>query len=229
MSAPNLLRTAGALLALLMCTGCPDQKGASTLEKVESTPSAQLAATSVDCTEKTEVCARTREEHGAACLKMTEASAPQERSKNRACALKDFAAARAQLPPEAPNDLRLRAAVGLAEALVIDRDNAMDPQQRKDDISRLNQIVSELRQMPGGGGYAAYFAGNSALNGVLTGTVPESSACSTLESARTSVAAANAAGAQAVGTTAVIDLDRRLADLRGQIDAARRPPARNCG
>jgi hypothetical protein len=230
MSGLPLLRRAGVLAALLACTACtPDKRDAEGLAKAQGTDSRALATQPSECTAATLACARTREEHGAACLKMTEARAPEDRAKNRECALTDFAAARAQMPPDAPPDLRLRATVGLAEALVIDRDNQMDPGRRADDITKLDALAADLRGMPGGAAYAAYFSANAALSGVLTRALPEERACATLADARAALQGANAAGVESVGTTAVFDLAKHIADLGPRIDAERRPPVRSCG
>ena len=122
------------------------------------------------------------------------------------------------MPPDAPPDMRLNAATGLAEALVIDRDNTPDPAKRARDMSQLDTLAGELRQMPGGAASGAYFAANNALKRVLTGVVPANTACGVLAGARSDLAQVSASG----------DLAQRISDLRGQIDTAMSPPLRSC-
>ena len=127
----------------------------------------------------------------------------------RSCAVNDFRAAIAHLPPTAD---KLTATRGLAEALRIDRDNDADPAVRAKDTTELGALASQLQGMPGGASYGGYYAANNDLNRVLTRNVPASAACGTLKNAQASLPTGNVPG----------DLEPRLADLRQNLGDAMR-------
>ncbi len=208
------------LLVPLAAVGCQADKPAlDQLQQVQATTDPRVVvAEKVNCVAASAVCVRLLEEHGAACLRLTEAADPASRGAMRDCALHDFAAARAQMPADATADMKLIAARGLAQALVVDRDNTMDRARYTGDVAKLDAVVADLRALPGGAAYGAYFSANNALNRVLTGNVPAGRACATLAAARDGL----------VGVTPSGELVQRIAALRAQIDTAMHPPLRSC-
>ncbi|MDT7951081.1 MAG: hypothetical protein RQ966_06200 [Acetobacteraceae bacterium] len=191
-------RALAASFALLLLTACPGRQDAQTLEQVEGTRDPRVVAQHpVACTEVSAVCGRLYEEHAAACLDLVESAAAATRAAMRQCALQDFRAALAHLPPNAD---RLVATRGLADATRIARDNEDYPANAR----ALDGVAGQLRTMPGGAAYGAYYAADNSLSRVLTRQVPAAQACATLKDAAAGLPAGEAPA----------DLGPRLGTLR---------------
>lgn len=205
MKARNFLLAA---LVLPMLAACQAGKNdAQKLAVVEQTNSGTLASQPVSCTDISEVCGRLYEEHGASCLKMAEAADPATRATMRSCAVNDFRQAIAHLPP-ASN--KLIATRGLAQADLINRDNAPDEATRNANAAELDSLAAQLQSMPGGAAYGGYYAANNGLNRVLTRKVPQNQACPTLKNAQAQLPTAGVPD----------DLKVRVTDLRNDLTTA---------
>lgn len=204
------------LIAVLVSAGCQaDRPLYDQLQRMQAaTDPARVVAERIVCPDKSAICERLLLEHGAACLQLTESADPARRAAMRRCALDDFTAARAQLPPAADAESKSAAVRGLMEALIVQRDNTFDSKQRADAMAKLDGLAGELHGTPEG----AYASANNALNRVLTGEVPQAQACAVMAAARTGLDTAPANG----------ELTARIEDVRTEIDLASRDPMRNC-
>jgi hypothetical protein len=205
------MRTRDILLAALTCLlliSCQaGRQDVQTLSTIQQTKDPRVVAqTPVTCTDVSDVCGRLYEERGAACLQLTESADAGTRATMRRCAMDDFRQALSHLPPSAN---RLIATRGLAEAVLISRDNTPDAAVRSANATELAALASQLQSMPGGEPYGAYYASNNDLNRVLIRAVPAGQACATLKAAQDRLP----------GSGAPSDLGARLSDLRRNLAA----------
>lgn len=198
---------------LLLFSACQQgAQDANRLNQIQQTRDPRVVAqTPVTCTDVSTVCARLYEEHGGACLDLTESADSAVRAAMRSCAVNDFRQSIAHTPPAGDQLLATR---GLAEAVRISRDNAANPTA---DITELDTLASQLQTMPGGAPYGAYYTANNDLFRVLTKKVPAAQACATLKDAQ----------ARLPGGNIPQDLNQRLADLHKNLTVA--IADRSCG
>lgn len=197
---------------LLLLAAC--QQGADDarqLNQIQQTRDPKVVVqTPVTCSSVSEVCARLYEEHGGACLELTESADFATRAAMRKCAVNDFRQAIAHSPPASD---KLVATRGLAEAVRISRDNAANPAS---DIAELGTLASQLANMPAGAPYGAYYAANNQLFQVLNGGIPANQACTTLKDAEAQLPRGNIPQ----------DLNQRIADLQRNLTVKIK---RSCG
>ena len=192
-------------LALLLVSACqPGKQDAQILDEVQRTRDPRIVAQqTVTCTDVSAVCGRLYEEHAAACLDLVESAGAATRAAMRRCALQDFRAALAHLPPGAD---QLRATRGLAETTRIARDN----EDYAANARALDGLAAQLQAMPGGAPYGAYYAADNSLSRVLTRQTPAAQACATLRDTGTALPASRAPD----------DLGPRLGTLRDNLAQA---------
>lgn len=201
-----------AVSILLLLAACQQgAEDAKQLNQIQQTRDPRVVVqTPVTCSSVSEVCARVYEEHGGACLELTESADFATRAAMRKCAVNDFRQAIAHLPPAGD---KLVATRGLAEAVRISRDNAANP---TGDIAELDTLASQLAGMPAGAPYGAYYAANNQLFQVLNGTIPANQACATLKDAEARLPRGNIPQ----------DLNQRVADLQRNLTVKIK---RSCG
>jgi hypothetical protein len=200
------LREVVLITSVVLLMSCQQaHKEAQQLDVAERTKDPRVVVQkAVTCTDVSEVCGRLYEEHGGACLALTESADFANRAAMRSCAESDFRNALAHLPPAAD---KLVATRGLAEAVLISRDNTSN---RAAAVTELDALALQFRGLPGGAPYGAYYAASNDLNRVLTGTVPANQACATLKETQAQLPTGNVPK----------DLNTRLADLRTNLVVA---------
>jgi hypothetical protein len=166
-------------------TGCghPNSADLTQLQKFQSSDDRTVAAATITCDAVDSVCSRLYLYQGAACEKLgDQGGAPM-----RSCAVHAFQESVALLPANAPNQDRLGATLGLADALKVTRDNAMTQTDGEQASAELAKLLPILASISGGAPYAAYFGADASVNHVLLTGAKGPEACAMLHSAEGSL------------------------------------------
>ena len=175
------------MLLVLAAMGCqsPGRSDLAQLDRMKSRSDPRVnAAETISCEARDLVCVQLLVARGSACLQLTEEADRAVARQRRQCALDDFAAARRQLPDQAPAEDLRKVLTGLASAQQIARDNMLDGAAAAALNADIAATASALQMVQGGGPSAAYFTSNFETFMAQRGVMPPAESCRILAVAR---------------------------------------------